>query len=77
MRFYFTFGIKTHVNNKGNLSMLTKIFFLILICCVSLGAFSSFVPDYEKLNWDGIDVIFVKDDRVPMYQVDFISPMVP
>ena len=51
--------------------MLTKIFFSILISCISLGAFSSFVPDYEKLNWDGIDVIFVKDERVPMYQVDF------
>ena len=51
--------------------MLTKTLFSILLTSIAFSAYSSFVPDYEKLNWGGVDVIFVKDDRVPMYQVDF------
>tara|TARA_B100000925_G_scaffold291576_1_gene280188 strand:- start:3328 stop:4698 length:1371 start_codon:yes stop_codon:yes gene_type:complete len=51
--------------------MLRKIIFAILCLSFSITSFSSFVPDYETLSWDGIDVVFVKDERVPMYQVDF------
>lgn len=51
--------------------MLNKIIYSILLSLFVQGAYSSFVPDYEKLNWEGVDVIYVKDDRVPMYQVDF------
>jgi zinc protease len=51
--------------------MLKQIIYSIILSSISFSAFSNFVPDYEKLSWEGVDVIFVKDDRVPMYQVDF------
>ena len=29
----------------------------------------SFAPDYKNLNWDGLDIVYVKDDRLPTYSV--------
>ena len=51
--------------------MYKNIFSLLLTLGFTCSSFASFVPEYEKINWDGLEVVFVKDDRVPLYQVDF------
>ena len=48
-----------------------KALILAIIIIVPLDSFSSFAPDYEELNWNGFEVIWVEDNQLPLYQIDF------
>ena len=51
--------------------MNIKVIILSIILILPLESFSSFAPDYKELNWDGVEVIWVEDNQLPLYQIDF------
>ena len=38
---------------------------MLIISSVAFGG----MPHYERLNWDGIDVVWIENNRLPKYQV--------
>ncbi len=46
------------------------VFFAFLIV-FSTEVTASFAPDYKTYNWGGLDIIYVKDERLPTYSVSF------
>ena len=42
-----------------------KLLLCLLFSSVAFGG----MPHYERLNWDGIDVVWIENNRLPKYQV--------
>ena len=41
----------------------------LLLCLLFSSVAIAGMPDYERLNWDGIDVVWIENNRLPMYEV--------